>query len=115
MVCSTFKIYFVQRTSLWADLPKANTNWRSTKHAYFALQNFREDLAKFKIDLVNIQGDETPADRYNFTIEVQDAGGQNNAVERTFVVDFGVVVEDFTTYRLGQQKFQFSTTTFEAL
>jgi len=76
-------------------------------NAYFALQNFREDLAKFKIDLVNIQGDETPADRYNFTIEVQDAGGQNNAVERTFVVDFGVVVEDFTTYRFRTLKASF--------
>jgi len=65
----------------------------------FALQNFREDLAKFKIDLVNTQGDSTPADRYDFTVEVQDAGGSSDSAEVSFVVDFGVKVVNVKTYK----------------
>jgi hypothetical protein len=68
---------------------------------YFNLDDPNQNIVtgEFEIKLKNIQGDETPADRYNFTIEVQDAGGQSNAVEVDFVVDFGVVVEDMKTYK----------------
>ncbi len=69
---------------------------------YFDLDDPTQNVAtgEFEIKLKNIQGDETPADRYNFTIEVQDAGGQSNAVEVDFVVEFGVVVENVKTYRV---------------
>jgi hypothetical protein len=73
---------------------------------YFDLDDPTQNIAtgEFEIKLKNLQGDETPADRYNFTIEVQDAGGQSNAVEVDFVVDFGVVVENVKTYRVKTQK-----------
>ena len=74
-------------------------------NGYFNLQNpIQNPNGDFEINLVNTQGDSTPADRYNFTVEVQDAGGSSDSAEVSFVVDFGVLVEDFTTYRFKTQK-----------
>ena len=74
-------------------------------NGYFVLQNPSENAnGNFEIDLVNTQGESTPADRYNVTIEVQDAGGSSDSVEVSFVVDFGVKVRNMTSYQLRTKK-----------
>ena len=74
-------------------------------NGYFDLQNpIQNPNGDFEIDLVNIQGESTPADRYNFTVEVQDAGGSSDSVEVSFVVDFGVKVENVKTYRFRTRR-----------
>jgi hypothetical protein len=74
-------------------------------NGYFDLQNPNPNPnGDFEIDLVNIQGDSTPADRYNFTVEVQDAGGSSDSVEVSFVVDFGVKVENVKTYKFKTRR-----------
>ncbi len=67
---------------------------------FFDLQNpIQNPNGNFEIDLVNTQGIFIPADRYEFTVRVTDAGGENDSTEVDFVVDFGVRVEDVKTYR----------------
>ena len=74
-------------------------------NGYFDLQNPNENAnGDFEIDVVNVQGESTPADRYNFTVEVQDAGGSSDSVEVSFVVDFGVKVVNVKTYKFRTLK-----------
>jgi hypothetical protein len=74
-------------------------------NGYFDLQNPNENAnGDFEIDVVNIQGESTPADRYNFTVEVQDAGGSSDSAEVSFVVDFGVKVVNVKTYKFKTRK-----------
>ena len=77
-------------------------------NGYFNLQNPNQNPnGNFEIDLVNIQGESTPADRYNVTVEVQDAGGSSDSAEVSFIVDFGVKVENVKTYKFRTRKTSF--------
>ena len=49
--------------------------------------------------LLNTQGTDTPIDRYTLTVQFQDAGGAQVAASRRLIVDYGVKVENMTTYR----------------
>ncbi len=74
-------------------------------NGYFNLQNpIQNPNGDFEIDVVNTQGDSTPADRYNFTVEVQDAGGSSDSAEVSFVVDFGVKVINVKTYKFETRR-----------
>ena len=58
------------------------------------------------MDFVNSGGINTPIDRYDITIRVADAGGENDSVDRTFVVDYGVKVENVVTYKKLSQAYK---------
>ena len=58
--------------------------------------------------LLNTQGTNTPIDRYTLTVQFQDAGGDQVAASRRLIVDYGVKVENMTTYRLKSQILSFS-------
>jgi len=49
--------------------------------------------------LLNTQGTNTPIDRYTLTVEFQDAEGDQVAASRRLIVDYGVKVENMTTYK----------------
>ena len=71
-----------------------------TQSGFFELNNaYQNPNGNFEITLFNAQGIFIPADRYEFTVRVTDAGGENDSAEVDFVVDFGVRVEDVKTYR----------------
>ena len=76
-----------------------SSNVDVTGENYFELRNPGTDLAVFTMDFVNSGGINTPIDRYDITIRVADAGGENDSVDRTFVVDYGVKVENVVTYK----------------
>jgi hypothetical protein len=58
------------------------------------------DSPDFKVIVENNQVNEITIDRYNITVEIQDAGGQQDSAEVSFVVDYGVKVENMVTKRL---------------
>ena len=53
---------------------------------------------EFELDVLNTGGVNTPTDRYNVTITVQDAGNEADQATVSFVVDYGVTVENVITY-----------------
>ncbi len=67
----------------------------------FLLQPYTNvDSPDFKVIVENNQVNEITIDRYNITVEIQDAGGQPDSAEVSFVVDYGVKVENMVTKRL---------------
>ena len=79
-----------------------SSNVDVTNEGYFDLTNPAPEtngLSYFFMDFVNSGGINTPIDRYDITIRVADAGGENDSVDRTFVVDYGVKVENVKTYK----------------
>ena len=56
---------------------------------------------EFELDVLNTGGSSTPTDRYNVKITVQDAGNQADQATVSFVVDYGVTVENVITYALS--------------
>ena len=69
-------------------------------------------LSYFYMKFINAGGINTPADRYDITIRVHDAGGENDSVDRTFVVDFGVKVENVITYKKLSRAFKPGSTPY---
>ena len=86
-----------------------SSNVDVTNEGYFDLTNPAPEtnaLSYFFMDFVNSGGINTPIDRYDITIRVTDAGGENDSVDRTFVVDFGVKVENVKTYKTYSAAFK---------
>ena len=66
----------------------------------FLLQPYTNvDSPDFKVIVENNQVNEIAIDRYNITVEIQDAGGGQDATSVSFVVDYGVKVENMVTTR----------------
>jgi hypothetical protein len=66
----------------------------------FLLQPYTNvDSPDLKVIVENNQVNEITIDRYNITVEIQDAGGQQDSTEVSFVVDYGVKVENMVTKR----------------
>ena len=85
-----------------------SSNVDVTNEGYFDLTNPAPEtngLSYFFMDFVNSGGINTPIDRYDITIRVADAGGENDSVDRTFVVDYGVKVENVVTYKKLSQAY----------
>ena len=85
-----------------------SSNVDVTNEGYFDLTNPAPEgngLTYFFMDFVNSGGITTPIDRYDITIRVADAGGENDSVDRTFVVDYGVKVENVVTYKKLSQAY----------
>ena len=67
---------------------------------YFNLLEFPTPAGpNYEARLLNTQGTDTPIDRYTLTVQFQDAGGAQVAASRRLIVDYGVKVENMTTYQ----------------
>jgi hypothetical protein len=67
---------------------------------YFNLEEFPTPAGpNYAALLLNTQGTNTPVDRYTLTVEFQDAEGDQVAASRRLIVDYGVKVENMTTYK----------------
>jgi len=67
----------------------------------FLLQPYTNvDSPDYKVIVENNQVNEIAIDRYNITVEIQDAGGGQDATSVSFIVDYGVKVENMVTKRL---------------
>ncbi len=75
-----------------------------TNNGYFGFANtpvLNPTSGEFELDVLNTGGENTPTDRYNVTITVQDAGNEADQATVSFVVDYGVTVENVKTYALA--------------
>ena len=75
-----------------------------TSSGYFGFANtpvLNPTSGEFELDVLNTGGENTPTDRYNVTITVQDAGNEADQATVSFVVDYGVTVENVKTYALA--------------
>ena len=75
-----------------------------TNNGYFGFANtpiLNPTSGEFELNVLNTGGENTPTDRYNVTITVQDAGNEADQATVSFVVDYGVTVENVTTYALA--------------
>ena len=67
----------------------------------FLLQPYTNvNSPNYKVIVENNQVNEIAIDRYNITVEIQDAGGGQDATSVSFIVDYGVKVENMVTKRL---------------
>jgi hypothetical protein len=81
-----------------------------TNSGYFGFANtpvLNPTSGEFELDVLNTGGENTPTDRYNVTITVQDAGNEADQATVSFVVDYGVTVENVKTYALQSSVLDF--------